>query len=350
MARLAQRFGTEINSETVCDADFITALEFDGRGDYLAAGDRAGRVVLFDRKEADTDEGESKRPETEWKPYFQFKSHTAEFDYLKSLPIEEKINQIRFLPQIGNNKFVLSTNDKTVKLWKVGERQMKISDGTENLSAYSFEALRLPRISKGTEIAAMPKRVYQNAHMYHINSISLNSDCETFLSADDLRINWWNHDRSDTCFNIIDVKPPMMAELTEVITSAQFHPSHCNVLMYSSSRGVVKVVDTRQAAICDHSAVCFEEKDECLKCLYSEIISSISDASFSRDGRYVVARDYMTLKIWDMNMNKSPLKTIAVAERLRPLLPDLYDNDCIFDKFNASFSADGNVLIIYPPI
>ena len=33
---------------------------------------------------------------------------------------------------------------------------------------------------------------FWNFLQYHINSISLNSDCETFISADDLRINLWN--------------------------------------------------------------------------------------------------------------------------------------------------------------
>jgi len=31
---------------------------------------------------------------------------------------------------------------------------------------------------------------------------------------------------------------------------------------------------------------------------FSEIISSISDLRFSRDGRHLLARDYMTLKLW----------------------------------------------------
>lgn len=32
-------------------ADLITAVEFDPTGDYLATGDRGGRVVLFERNE-----------------------------------------------------------------------------------------------------------------------------------------------------------------------------------------------------------------------------------------------------------------------------------------------------------
>ena len=42
------------------------------------------------------------------------------------------------------------------------------------------------------------------------------SDDETFLSADDLRINLWNLAVTDQSFNIVDIKPDNMEELTEV--------------------------------------------------------------------------------------------------------------------------------------
>jgi serine/threonine-protein phosphatase 2A regulatory subunit B len=94
-------------------------------------------------------------------------------------------------------------------------------------------------------LAARCKKVYANAHTYHINSISVNSDQETFLSADDLRVNLWNlvwgggwwktvcmyegsvgHDCllldlqevTEQSFNIVDIKPSNMEDLTEVTT------------------------------------------------------------------------------------------------------------------------------------
>lgn len=45
-------------------------------------------------------------------------------------------------------------------------------------------------------------------------SHSMSSDGETFISADDLRINLWNLEISDQCFNIIDMKPSNMEDLT----------------------------------------------------------------------------------------------------------------------------------------
>jgi hypothetical protein len=40
------------------------------------------------------------------------------------------------------------------------------------------------------------------------------SDDETLISADDLRINLWNLEISSQSFNIVDVKPVNMEDLT----------------------------------------------------------------------------------------------------------------------------------------
>ena len=115
--------------------------------------------------------------------------------------------------------------------------------------------LKLPRLTHhDTVVAAVPRKTYANAHAYHINSISVNSDGETFISSDDLRINLWNLNIQDQSFNIVDIKPANMEELTEVITAAEFHPMSCNWFMYASSKGTIKLADMRESALCDQHA------------------------------------------------------------------------------------------------
>jgi len=215
-----------------------------------------------------------------------------------------------------------------------------------SIGAPRINSLKVPQLTvKDTVVTATPRRVYSNAHAYHINSISLNSDGETYLSADDLRINLWNLGISDKSFNVVDIKPNNMEELTEVITAADFHPSACNIMAYSSSRGSIRLCDTRESALCDNHAKIFEEEEDLAnKSFFSEIIASISDVKFTFDGRYIISRDYLTLKIWDMNMESRPVKTIQIHEHLRSKLCDLYENDCIFDKFECAVSGDGNNL------
>ncbi|GJJ11306.1 hypothetical protein Clacol_005538 [Clathrus columnatus] len=336
--RFAQCFGDKGEVEDITEADIISTVEFDHTGDYLATGDKGGRVVLFERND-------SKRS-CEYKFYTEFQSHEPEFDYLKSLEIEEKINKIKWCRRQNAAHFLLSTNDKTIKLWKVFEKTIRVvSENHLNTSrSYSSNGyLRLPTVVRQDDIvAAVPRKVYSNAHAYHINSISINSDGETYISADDLRVNLWNLNISDQSFNIVDIKPVNMEELTEVITAAEFHPMHCNLFMFSSSKGTIKLADMRDSALCDQHAKQYEEQeDPTNRSFFSEIISSISDVKFSHDGRYILSRDYLSLKIWDVNMESRPLKTINIHDHLRGKLCDLYENDCIFDKFECTFSGDG---------
>lgn len=55
--------------------------------------------------------------------------------------------------------------------------------------------------------------------------------------------------------DIVDIKPANMEELSEVITSAEFHPTSCSLFMYSSSKGILRLCDMRQQALCDKSAL-----------------------------------------------------------------------------------------------
>ena len=446
----SQVFGERAPNEEVQDADIISAVEFDRTGDWLATGDRGGRVVLFERvrqtkrasKQHPEDEledvlmeemssemqynrddqvgvminnnddnnnnnnnastsgnhnttneqqklGENGRNEYNTRPeqvefryLTEFQSHEPEFDYLKSLEIEEKINTLKWCHQGANEgRFVLSTNDKTIKLWKVFEKRAEAVSGFNRDSNDSINTtttathnwggnttsnrnnnsnnnnnnnkgnaagsteyrLKIPRVLKGElGFNARCRRCYANAHAYHINSLSVNSDGETFISADDLRVNLWHLERSNGSFNIVDIKPENMEELTEVITSACFHPSHCQHFAYSSSKGTIRLADMRINASCNAASKSFEEPEPVEKrSFFSEIIASVSDVKFSKDGRYFLSRDYLTLKLWDVNMEKSPLATFNVHDHLRPRLCDLYEKDSIFDKFQCCIRGDG---------
>lgn len=206
--------------------------------------------------------------------------------------------------------------------------------------------LKIPKVTKEeTIVGHQVKKTFSNSHSYNINSISLNSDQETFLSADDLRINLWNLNYEKECMNILDIKPGNMEDLTEVITCACFHPLECNTFLYSSSKGALKLGDLRQSTTVSSFEKSFElEEDPSTKTFFSEIISSISDARFSHDGKLILARDYMTLKLWDVRVEKKPLSILYVHEGIRSKLCDLYESDSIFDKFETRFSGDSSLI------
>jgi serine/threonine-protein phosphatase 2A regulatory subunit B len=123
---------------------------------------------------------------------------------------------------------------------------------------------------------------------------------------------------------VVDVKPQDLQELNEVISACHFHPTHCNLLIYGTSRGNIRLADLRRNALCDrhtlrtrlsrfhpfavtiltddrrvlaelsHYAMPMAQQEQSF---FAEIISSVSDVRFIQDGRYVCSRDYLTLKV-----------------------------------------------------
>jgi len=318
--KLNQVFGEDPSS--VNEENVITSVEFDPSGEFLSIGYQCGQIVIFRNAQASGVATGNGINASTYKFYTQFESHHPEFDFLTSLEIEEKINKIRWVRTKfpNNTRFLLSTNDKTIKLWKLREKSSKLRPST-------------------TPVQTQQRKVYANAHAYNINSISLCSDAQLFISADDLRINLWNIDNSSEAFTIVDMKPGNMNELNEVITCAEFHPILSHQFVFSSSKGCMYMADMRQKALCDKSLMSFAEKDRS-KSFFSEVTSSISDVKFTRDGRYILARDYMHLKIWDTHLNAAPVVTYDVHEHLQPKLYELYENDNIFDKFECAFSGN----------
>eukprot|EP01028_Stygiella_incarcerata_P006560 TRINITY_DN267_c1_g2_i1.p1 TRINITY_DN267_c1_g2~~TRINITY_DN267_c1_g2_i1.p1 ORF type:complete len:451 (-),score=86.25 TRINITY_DN267_c1_g2_i1:533-1885(-) len=365
--KCAQVFGDKGAGDVPLEADIISCVEFDDGGENIAIGDRGGRVVILKKRKKDemaakkivskTGRLRKSRP-VEYTLFSEFQSHEPEFDYLKSLEIEEKINKIKWLPHVMENHHVLlSTNDKTIKLWRVNEHQsqevVSMSTGKGPSGAFGagvgtmpIRRLALPKITYGEiVVSAHQKRVFSNAHAYHINSISLSSDKQTFLSADDLRVNLWHIGLAEQSFNVVDIKPESLDEVFEVITTASFHPSHCSLFLYSTSRGATKLCDVRNGSTCDRDGKQFLAPGDSSKEFFSELVCSVSDAKFLPDGRHFITRDYLTVKLWDVNMESKPVRVINVHDHLRSHLCDLYECDAIFDRFDIGLSGDGTKLL-----
>lgn len=107
--------------------------------------------------------------EIEYRFYCEFQSHEPEFDYLKSLEIEEKINRIRWRRGRAGPLFILSTNDKTIKFWKVYEKKVRIvsSRNVEVRNGHNpfIAQLRMPTLHPVQSIAtATLKRTFSNGH------------------------------------------------------------------------------------------------------------------------------------------------------------------------------------------
>ncbi|KAL7667960.1 hypothetical protein ACOME3_008683 [Neoechinorhynchus agilis] len=343
------------------EGDSISTVQFNECGDMIATGDKLGRIVLFKRIEVEMsaiDDSLSPYPPTMdyYSVYCSFTAHEPEFDYLKSLEIDERVNNIEFLKGYRQHESILTCNDKTIKLWRLRERRF-VAEGefaAEQLGHGGF--LELPKLRRLQEPHVSPvlKVVYKNGHMYHLNSISLFADGELFLSSDDLRVNCWHLDYDNELFQIVDLKPRNMENLTEVITASTCHPHYSHLFAFSSSKGILRLCDMRTQALCDRTFVAFEQPDDTRfpRGFFSEIIGSMSDVKFGKPGDVrgghdflMATRDYLTVKVWDSRQNSRPLEIYNVHEHVKPLLCTLYENDSIFDKFDCSFSPDDRHIV-----
>ena len=63
----------------------------------------------------------------------------------------------------------------------------------------------------------------------------------------------------------------------------------------------------------NHKSSEFEEPEEPnSRSFFSEIIGTISDVKFSHSGRYLLSRDYLTVKVWDLHMENKPIMSMQV--------------------------------------
>ncbi len=91
----------------------LTAISFDKTGDYLAVGDRGGRVIIFQYNELKNSRY------FDYRYFTEIQSHEPEFDHLKSIELDEKINSIEFTNIKNGPLTLLTTNDRVIKLFRV---------------------------------------------------------------------------------------------------------------------------------------------------------------------------------------------------------------------------------------
>lgn len=57
----------------------------------------------------------------------------------------------------------------------------------------------------------------------------------------------------------------LAAARPQVITCADFHPHHCSIFGYSTSKGCIRLADMRAAALCDQHAKMFEDSEPAVR-------------------------------------------------------------------------------------
>nr|CDS16386.1 Protein phosphatase PP2A 55 kDa regulatory [Echinococcus granulosus] len=293
------------------------------------------------------------------KPYQSFLSHEPEFDCLKSQAIEEKLTFIRWLNCCGPSHFFLSANERTIKLWRVAEVPLREMDNlnfpTESgsrkkVAIRSNSDIKVPRWkSLPTEnkvVRVYNKKVYARGHGFSLTGLALFLDQQTFLSSDPLRINLWHYDVDYEAFTIVDLMPDRIEDITHLITGLATSPSSPSLFAYSTNRGSLRICDTRSTALCDKPALAIDNLPASEQNVIVILLSSIADLKFlNNSDRFIVSRDFMSVKVWDLANTTAPVEVYPVQSHLRPYLNSIYETELLFDDFKLSLSSDDRFIV-----
>lgn len=348
-----QVFGDTCQVEQVQDADMISALKFNADGSFLAAGDRGGRVIIFQRK---TQPDGSTLP-VEYEFYTEFSAHQTGFDALRSVQILERVVQLQWLPPIGDQLYLLTCNERMVKIWRISERQaVQVSNTNLQRGRRGGDQLMVPRVAHVGERQpqAQCRRTFDNVTPWKINSISASVEADRFLIADDLRVSIWSTDSVHEGMEVVALQPPRQDEACEVVTYASFVPGSGSQFVYGTSSGAVQLVDTRVAPT-GHAARSFQNPLVSSQDLpyntfgaaanQADIAAGICAVALSAPLHQLVARDFLSCRVWDVRMENRPLQVIPLHPQVRDYCGRFLESDAIFDRFELAFAPGGRSFI-----
>ncbi|CAH8561624.1 unnamed protein product [Schistosoma mattheei] len=335
----------------------ISVIEFNKEGTHLAYGNADGIVSVIEIGQADLSET-THHCHSCSKPYQVFLSHEPEFDCLKSQAIEEKINLIRWLPKSGLSHFLLSSNERTIKLWQLTELPTQsftnlnfpIESGCRRkVVIRSLSDIKVPVCLKNygnTNIRVQNKKVFARAHGFSIVGLSPSADRETFFSADPLRINMWNLEVTNEVFSVIDHMLDRLDDRSHLITGISCSNSSPSLFAYGTNRGSIFLCDTRSSSLCDHASLAFHSLAADESDVLTILTNSVSDLKFGQCSDYIIfSRDYLSVKTWDSRMPTQPVEVYPVQRHLKKHLTVLYESELLFDDFKLTISSNDRCIM-----
>ena len=172
--------------------------------------------------------------------------------------------------------------------------------------------------------------------------------------GDDNKVLLWNLERPKAETKIL-IDSKSSADHFQ-ITSTKFHESK-SLFMYTTSQGHVRLCDMRESSNFDRRcSVEFKYQPRGPANIFSKQLSAIHEAKFVPNSNYIAARDYLSVKLWDMRNTESskdvsglqvqskPVYSARVNDYFDTSLVELYERDNLSDKFFIGLSPSGKHL------
>lgn len=225
--------------------------------------------------------------------------------------VSHSINKIEIVESSSNRAVVLASIDKSIKSWKIYPQPSDSGQTFSGKQSFSLDGV----------------------HDCTINSLSINPNGQNFISSDDLNLYLWDLNETQQVIHIVNHKQTV-SEINEVITSAKFHPVNSSEFLWTSTNGTIRIGDLRTKLIMDKPVNAFKYNSNS-NWYYEELVHSISYAEFCRFQQTVVARDYFTVKFWDLRNSSNPYLVADVVADKSLTMREICESQVIFYDFEA---------------
>lgn len=278
----------------------VSSVKYNPMGSMLVMRDNIGNILM-----------------TELTENSEISSYQCVWDFSEDLsPYMKPVMKLEFIKSSRNRASVLTTIDKGIEIWKIYPQPSR--------NIYSG-------------LASKQEQSLNGVHECIINSISMCPNGKNFISSDDLNVYLWDLNKHDKVCHIVDHKETVKP-ISEVITSSKFHPDKPYEILWTSTNGTIRIGDLRTKFLMDQPTQTFKYRSKIVD-YYDELVYSISYAEFCHNTDCVVARDYFTVKYWDLRNTKEPCLKVDVIENSNKSMRELCDSQEICAEFEVKDSA-----------
>lgn len=334
----------------------ITSVALSNLGTHVAVGDRMGRVWIANRPPERMSSGGDEPRRGGFQFWIGKRCYAPVIDPLNSVEVTAAVNRLTFLPQFGPTLHLLTANEKVPKLYKMMEvrQTSKAPSAVSSIGSKVVGPLTSPQ--KVDTVAMKQVHHYAMDHEYTIHSVCATSD-GMFYTADDLVVRQWCVDYPQSSVEVYAMRRPTEAgDAKELLRSLSVFPWEPALCFMATTAGCVRVVDTRESMRwSDREALSFSVRPrEASDGPFMELTNAFSGCSLSPCGRYLCARDFMSVPVWDVRKsgdasptsqrNGALIRRYELHPELRPRFDVLYQSDLLMEKYDVHFLSS-NVIV-----
>lgn len=321
-------FGDQVSLDQFKEEDTICTVGFSSDGKFLATGDTAGRVVVFQIVPAASNDS---APKAQF--VAQFHAHKNAFDYFRSELCYPKVNALTWVPTSTINPLLLTCNSHETKLWKFEQQKQIQWSRPKNLDTFVLPKPTFIQEKYNESFVSC----YTDQQTEYIVDLKVMQDQRSFAIIDVGCVKIWDMERPDQEGICLYRLPDADNELLCGDVCKQM-PS---CVITGDDIGAVRLLDMRQQA---------EDVDPAFICRVRPSINhkfpsceSVNSIAFAKDGNSFVVRTFGEAQVWDVRNTTAPISKLEV-QWYPNQTQYLIEEEFVKDQFRTTITASGKII------